>query len=214
MRLGRSAKLATSYCYALDKSYRVPQRASSSSGDTVGLSKRPESCAPCRHRPRCRSPADAPDADVAWHRAPRPWLVRGSVCRRRATRAVCCRLRAPYGPPCHQPRRAPPPATLRLVFTQLPCASHAKARGVTSHTRQSWNRSAWRPAIRRRRATVALATWPKRAVARPPTLRPDARRRTRPVPRRPWYCTRRCRVARSTPRRTSGSAGAGCGPDP
>src|SRR5262245_12042446 len=58
--------------------------------------------------------------------------------------------------------------TLRLFFTTLHCSSHSKARGVTSRTRWSWKRSAWRPAIRSRRATVSGATWTRRAVARTP----------------------------------------------
>jgi hypothetical protein len=60
------------------------------------------------------------------------------------------------------------PATLLLFFTKLHCSSNSKARGVTSRTRWSWNRSAWRPAIRSSRATVSLATWTRRAVARTP----------------------------------------------
>jgi hypothetical protein len=65
------------------------------------------------------------------------------------------------------------PATLRLFCTTLPCASNATARGVPSPTRQSWHRSAWRPAIRSSRATVSWATWTKRAVARPPPPAPQ-----------------------------------------
>ena len=62
--------------------------------------------------------------------------------------------------------RCGPP--LLLVCTQLQGSSHATARGVTWRTRRSCTRSAWRPAIRRRRATVAVATVLKRAVARTP----------------------------------------------
>jgi hypothetical protein len=57
---------------------------------------------------------------------------------------------------------------LLLLFTQCPWSSNSKARGGTSGTRWSWHRSAWRPAIRRKRATVSVATWTRRAVARTP----------------------------------------------
>jgi hypothetical protein len=57
---------------------------------------------------------------------------------------------------------------LLLFCTTLHGASNSKARGVTSRTRWSWKRSAWRPASRSKRATVSWATRTRRAVLRTP----------------------------------------------
>ena len=59
-------------------------------------------------------------------------------------------------------------AARRLFFTQRPGASPSTARGVPARPRWACTRSAWRPALRRRRATVSVATVLTRAVARPP----------------------------------------------
>src|SRR5215468_6164598 len=63
-------------------------------------------------------------------------------------------------------------AALRLFVTQLHGAAHSTARGVPARPRPAWHRSAWRPAVRSSRATVSVATWPRRAVARTPPPSP------------------------------------------
>jgi hypothetical protein len=69
------------------------------------------------------------------------------------------------------------PTPCLLFFTQLPGTSHARAWGVRACPRWSWHRSAWRPALRSTRATGSVATWTRRAVARP----------SQPSPR--WWLT-------------------------
>src|SRR5689334_8372215 len=64
-------------------------------------------------------------------------------------------------------------AALLLFFTKLHCSSNSSALGVSPWTCWSWNRSAWRPVTRTRRATVSLATFTSRAVAL--TLQPSPR---------------------------------------
>ena len=106
----------------------------------------------------------------------------------------------PLGPQSARPRQRVGWATLRLFFTQLPGASHATARGGPSRPRWSWNRAAWRPALRRRRATVSWAPLRKRAVARPPPPSP------RGASRATAFASVPCVLPNAVPRRAEHSA--------